>query len=517
MSPTRDRHIHTAKQSSTHQSHNSVRRPFSAQVDCAEWARDVSAHVTRTMNNSTPYDHTTPPPTPPNNVQSQSPRPSCDVTGLPAFDVPRQTAAYAHTPRPADHIVPRDGLCNASRKPGRYSARETFATPTRRPQRPQDRGPPKLPAIPKTLNSQNVRRPLDYTFRFPALLQDDKPQRPITSKHNKPQYRGVDVMPTATVTAPQMPTIPNAPMAPSPKLGTEPRKTPEVTNCFPQMNRSNSSKDGSSWGSRVHKRCPGEIFDITFNFWSPSRRRAEMSPPVSPRTSVSSESGSLTPAPEEPHIKKQRVDNSGAKATTSPTHNKNGYNHGPAPTGPANIWFEEGITRFSPIVSSADPHPGRPVDSSIPSYSELRRRRKESKEGYHTYLKEERRRASNPDERDAHLVFAVEIEAYKSHAREVEERLDKEARILGLTCNIPSRKRASTLTRRRDHKPSPHSTTSSSTLMRTNSDNNTNRFLTHIRTSQEARQRRRASEEQAINDARVFTHDDNTWLMGDPL
>jgi hypothetical protein len=472
------------------------------------------------MNNSTPYDHTTPPPSPPNNIRPQIPREPRDVRGLPAIDVSRQPAAYAHTPRPADHIVPRDGLCNGSRKPGRYSARDTFAIPTQRPQHLQDRVSRRLPLTSTTFNHQNEGRPLGYNFRFP-VLRDDIRQRLTTPWHNKPQYRGADVMPTTVITAPQMPTIPKAPMSPMSKLNTNSKITPEATKCFSLIKRSNSSKSqksDSSWGSRVRKR-PGEIFDVAFNFWCPSRRRADMSPPVSPRTSVSSDSDSPTPTPDEPHIKKQRVDSSGTKATTSPTHNKNGYNHSPAPTGPANIWFEEDITRSTPIATSADPHPGRPVDFSFPSNTNLQDfqcRRKESIEGYHTYLEEERRRSSDPAYHDL-WVFAVELEAYRSHAREVEERLDKEARILGLTTNIPSRRRSSTVNRPQAPLSPPSTASHSSTLVRTNSDKSTDRFLSHVRASQQARQRRRMSEEQALNDARVFVHGNESFLLGDPL
>jgi hypothetical protein len=522
MSPTQDHQVHTAKDSDTQKHRKIVRRPFSAQVDCAEWARDVSAHVTRTMDNSTPYDHTTPPLSPPNNIQSQIPREPRDVRGLPAIDVSRQLAAYAHTPRPADHIVPRDSLCNGSRKPGRYSARGTFATRTQRSQNLQDRASLILPPISTTVNHQKEGRPLNYNFRFP-VHQDDILQILTTPWHNKPRYRGVDVMPTAVMMAPQMPTIPKAPTSPMSKLDTNSKVTPEVTKCFSPMKRSNSSKSqksDSSWGSRVRKR-PGEIFDAAFSFWSPSRRRADMSHPVSPRTSVSSDSGSPTPTPDEFHIKKQRIDSSGTKVTTSPTHNKNGYNHEPAPTGPANIWLEEDTTRFSPIATSADPHPGRPVDFSFPSYSNLQNlqcRRKESIEGYHTYLEEERRRSSDAAYSDP-WVFAIELEASKSHAKEVEERVDKEARILGLTTNIPSctLKRASTTNHGQRRLCLPSTASRSSTLCRTNSDNSTDRFLSHVRASQQARQRRRMSEEQGLNDARVFVHGNENFLLGDPL
>jgi hypothetical protein len=73
---------------------------------CAKWARDVSAHVTRTMDKSTPYDQATPPPSPP---RTQTPRPKHNVEKLLAFEFPRKSAAYPQPVRPADHSVARNG------------------------------------------------------------------------------------------------------------------------------------------------------------------------------------------------------------------------------------------------------------------------------------------------------------------------------------------------------------------------------------------------------------------------
>ncbi|EAT80469.2 hypothetical protein SNOG_12057 [Parastagonospora nodorum SN15] len=193
--------------------------------DCAKCARDVSAHVTRPIDNSTPYDQATPPPPPPNNIRTQTPRSSGGVKGLPATDVPRQTAACPHTPRPADHLVARDDLHYDNRKPGPSSGKEATLAPSS--QNTQDSL--------KQNTSVPVTKPLSlFDTTKSDHLQDIVPERPTTPRYNKPQparYRGVDNMPAITMTAPRLPMFPKAAPKPRPaKLDLAPLVVESVEN-----------------------------------------------------------------------------------------------------------------------------------------------------------------------------------------------------------------------------------------------------------------------------------------------
>jgi len=484
-------------------------------LNCPKWPRDVSAHVTRPIDNSTPYDQATPPPSPPNNIRTQTPRSSGGVKGLPATDVPRQTAACPPSPRPADHLVAQDDLHYDNRKPGPSSGNETTFTPST--QRTQDSL--------KQNTSVSITTPLSlFDATKPDHLQDIVPGRPSTPRYNKPQparYRGVDNMPALTMTAPRLPMFPKAAPKPRPaKLDLTPLVVESVeTSTIPRRQL--------SWSARARKRR-NSIFDETFNFWAPSRRKRAHSPPVSPRTSLArSDSGSPTPTPENPSIKRHCVGASGSKTATSPKHNSASSERRLASAG-----LEEDIARISLDATSSEAHPGSPVDFSSTSYftTQPERGRRTSQYPYPSYLEHSRERSPslNPN---ASLVFAVPLNQYHHHAREVEEELAEGPHILDLAStstshrlsftdstssdDVPSRPRSNSSSQR----PSIEtiSSTGSSTLVNSSSsgsgsESHADRFLTHVRASQEAR-RRRSTEDRR----RIFVKNDENdkWLIGD--
>ncbi|KAH3910671.1 hypothetical protein HBI56_189730 [Parastagonospora nodorum] len=488
--------------------------------DCAKCARDVSAHVTRPIDNSTPYDQATPPPPPPNNIRTQTPRSSGGVKGLPATDVPRQTAACPHTPRPADHLVARDDLHYDNRKPGPSSGKEATLAPSS--QNTQDSL--------KQNTSVPVTKPLSlFDTTKSDHLQDIVPERPTTPRYNKPQparYRGVDNMPAITMTAPRLPMFPKAAPKPRPaKLDLAPLVVESVEN-------PNIPRRQLSWSARVRKRR-NSIFDDTFNFWAPSRRKRAHSPPVSPRTSIAlSDSGSPTPTPDEPYNKRQRVETSESKAATSPKHNSASSDRRFASAG-----LEEDIARISLDATSSEAHPGSPVDFSTTSYftTQPERGRSTSQHPYPSYLEHSREHSPSLDP-NASLIFAVPIDQYRHDARELEEELAQGPRMLGLGHPLPIRSRSNSTSHRlstdstsSEGLPSrSHSTTSSqrpsietissigsSTLVNSStrgSDSHADRFLNHVRASQEAR-RRRSTEDRR----RIFVKNDenDNWLLGD--
>lgn len=477
--------------------------------DCAKWARDVSAHVTRPIDNSTPYDQATPPPSLPNNIRTQTPRSSGGVKGLPATDVPRQTAACP--PCPADHLVAQDDLHYDNRKPGPSSGKETTFTPSSR--RTQDSL--------KQTTSVSVTKPLSlFDTANHDHLQEIVPERPTTPRYNEPQparYRGVDNMPALTMMAPRLPMFPKA----APKL--RPAKLDLTPLVVESVETPNIPRRQLSWSARARKRR-NSIFDDTFNFWAPSRRKRTHSPPVSPRTSIArSDSGSPTPTPENPYNKRQCVGTSGLKAATSPKHNSTSSERRLASAG-----LEEDIARISLDATSSEAHPGSPVDFSTTSYFTTQPERGRHQSQFPSYLEHSREHSPslNPN---VSLIFAVPIDQYHDHAREVEAELAQGPHILDLASTSTSHRLSLTDSTSSEDDPSRShsnsasqrpsietiSSTGSSTLVNSSSsgsESHADRFLTHVRASQEAR-RRRSTEDRR----RIFVKNDENdkWLIGD--
>ena len=109
--------------------------------------------------------------------------------------------------------------------------------------------------------------------------------------------------------------------------------------------------------------------------------------------------------------------------------------------------------------------------------------------------------------------------------------MNKEARILGLSSNIPNRKRACTLERtsRTARKVAPATPLSSNASMKSRfsrrtssaaSDPSMDRFLTHIRASQEARAAKRTNEnpdEESCTNTVFVDEREKGWLGDEPL
>jgi hypothetical protein len=447
------------------------------------WARDLPALVTSIMTNATPYDHTTPPPSPQTNSQSQTPQISCAVFRPPVTVNPRQTTpAAAYIPLREGRTVARDGFY-ALRKSASFPSRTTSFS------------------IPENSNSKanpykNGGVPVAPLAVRPQTAHDKAPER-------KPEPNLLDDLQDDI---PQKPTMPKVP-----KLNDMATVEPASST------KTKVKKNKVNWTSKLRQqRRPSEIFNMNFSFNSPSRRRpSDHTPQVSPRTSISSDSSSPTPTPEEP-FKRQRVDSSSnpnPNSSPSFTHNSSGYNLGPAPSGPANIWFAEDILRLTPISTRAPPHPGFPVSfTSLFSREAFARTRKsaeqEDDECYHTYLDEQRLRDNSSPHQTR--IFHMDMDDSLHHHSSTHDPIRaidsaKEARISGLVTNP---KHANTHTR----KSTASSSASGSTRTRrtssslSNPDPSTDKFLEHVRKSQEARRCNSAEKKR-----------EEVWLGDDPL
>jgi hypothetical protein len=263
------------------------------------------------------------------------------------------------------------------------------------------------------------------------------------------------------------------------------------------------------------------------------RRTADRTPQISPRSSFSSGSGS-TKSKSGDSPKRQRTESSESLKTViyrggsrSPTHNTHGYNMGPVPTGPANIWGYDDTTTFQSLAvsSTSEAHPGLPVDfSRFPSFpgtdsfsrdlpSATPQERVDSTKAYHDFVSTVARR--NSSSRDScSTTTASNIEA-----------LNKESRMLGLDSNCSSRKTTDACP-----PPPPSSSTGSSAssaawsagesrvTSRTSScvsDPSTEAFLTHVRASQEARMLRKAMQCGLDGGNAVFVDEYERGFLGD--
>ncbi|KAF1920431.1 hypothetical protein BDU57DRAFT_534209 [Ampelomyces quisqualis] len=259
--------------------------------------------------------------------------------------------------------------------------------------------------------------------------------------------------------------------------------TPEVTS-----KPKNSTKLKDTWTSFIGwQPRSSEIFSKNFSFGTSSRRRpCDHTPPISPRTSMSSDSGSITPTPEEP-FKRQRVDPSKPNvdqivhSQCSPTHNTSGYNLGPVPTGPANIWGIEDISSPRPIATRTEAHPGFLVAMNQDS----QRPKPKNTDPYHAYLDSSKRPTPWPN---IPHTFPTTPTSTPTHNQPVP--LPKQPRVLDLAPNVAPRHRSRTLDAKppprqpRAHKGAASVMTRSSSVA---SDPSADRFLAHVRASVEAR------------------------------
>ncbi|KAL5121070.1 hypothetical protein ACEQ8H_000921 [Pleosporales sp. CAS-2024a] len=267
----------------------------------------------------------------------------------------------------------------------------------------------------------------------------------------------------------------------------------------------------SSWSSRVRKRRPSEIFDATFNFWAPSRRRIKYTPPLSPRTSSENlRHGTRAATPGEPCNKKQRVDSFSAKDTRLPTHHQDASEDGSDSAAITHIRLKDMATQVCPLAKNTDPHPGQPVDFSIPCYAGIQQEppRRENHELYHTHPEEPFPGILSPTD-DVSIIFTGTTK-YCPPICEAEQDQGTESRIPWLSNTEPARHGSSTGCSRPPLRSSSSASTAAAATR--SSDSSTYRFLSHVRASQEAR-RRRSTEDRSS----IFAdddHDDN-WLWGD--
>jgi hypothetical protein len=478
------------------------------------------------MINTTPYDHTTPPSSPQTNSQSHTVKPSCAVSRSQAAVKPRQTTpAATYTPLGECRTVARDGMYCALRKSAscpnnKISSSTTKSSVSKATSRKKGgflAAP--LPSRPKATQDKVVtHKPEENLLR--DLLQDDVPQ------------------------ASTMPKAPKSNNMTTIKATSNPTAT-----------KTKVKKDKPLWVSRLCPR-PSDIFNMSFSFSTPSRRRlSDHTPQISPRASISPEPISPTPTPEEPTTcpsissdssspapsppedstkslsvssdssppkptreespKRQRFDSSGVNMSPLPiphtlsTHHSGGYNLGPTPTGPANIWFAEDIMSFRPVSTLIEAHPGFPVDFATLFSNDTPPRKQDDEEEYHAYLNEQRHRENlSPNQT---RIFHLEMDELQCSTTKHQKSLSKEARILGLPSivHIPNTTRANNTTVQRKSYDTARTSASGSTrtgrTSSSQSDPSTDRFLTHVRKSQEARRRHSASMNSEV------------WLGADPL
>jgi hypothetical protein len=329
----------------------------------------------------------------------------------------------------------------------------------------------------------------------------------------------------------------SAPDTPMPVLlpvtASAEKSTAAITKTTAPMDPFDDDQPVSVKPYKVHvvKRRPSQVFDMSFSFSAPSRRRAcDRTPQISPRTSISSS------RPDEGiPDKRQRIDSSGTHSfkwlgrlvsRSSVDHPRYDFDpefhdsacdsdEGVSSTrcSPAYRWDTKNVDSFcsqSPESNTCDEvdlakypfvhtrteaHPGHPVNFSAPT-------RDDEIFGsvsapYHTYLSESWRRSSMPAPR-------VCSPKSKSH----EDKNAKESRILGLTSNTaPNRKRACTLERttRQTLPPAATSSNVSMASARTSSsasDPSSERFLSHVRKSLEARAMKKGRMQSVFRDER---------------
>jgi hypothetical protein len=441
------------------------------------------------MTDPTPYDHTTPPPSPQTNSQSRTPQLSCAVTRPQATVKSHQTApAAAYTPPCEGRTVARDGFYYPLRRSSSFPSSQTSSHTTQH-------------LIPK----ENPHK--DTDFSLTPLAGRPQPSRDETAR-GKPQLSLLERFLMDTV--PQVSHLTQVHVPDEMATDGKPKKKKKLP---------------AVWTSKLRQpRRPSEIFNINFSFSASSRRGpSDHTPQISPRTSISSDSGSPTSTSED-SFKRQRVDSSDSssmtlKPFTTNSPRSDGWCPGPSPSpnGAPGSWFPEHIKSFCPVATSADPHPGFLVDFASSSSDEARRKKDE--QGYHDYLNEERRHLnSSPDE---NRIFYMDMDVEDDIPPAYREDVTKQARILGLSGNATNIKRASTVhidTRKCGAQSGSSSSGSGSYRTRTSStmsDPSTDKFLTHVRASQEARKLARTLSEGKKG---VYANDDmKIWLGNDPL
>ncbi|KAH7394111.1 hypothetical protein DE146DRAFT_634026 [Phaeosphaeria sp. MPI-PUGE-AT-0046c] len=434
------------------------------------------------MANSTPYDYTTTPPYPQSGYQSQIPQGSCAVTKWRAQVPPgRSPPPYAtsYTSRPA----PREGQAVAQDV-------DLFDIRTRCVSL-SDRDKPGyfdfLKQRPTKLGTQGGLP--EHTS-----LPDKQP-----NQHSQTMELGLDPPPNLRIE--RLPD--DVPMNPTtPKLVRPPSlSTGQLT-----MKVNSSTNTNSTLTAKLRRpRLPGNIFDVSFSFTAPSHRHvSDLTPPISPRTSISSDSSSPTPTPEEP-FKRQRIEPSTttprsaqqtAPVNLSATHKSANFNAASAPLGPSTSWclrdpleFKD-PKRFGIAVTHIEPHPGTLIDFSAATKSLEAIRQKREEEEYHDYLDQVRRHNDLPSPDEPRTLFDMDVEEQEQLSSQQRELLGKGMRLFGLEADVHGRRRACSMNPTLLKSPTSSSSANQYSGARpgsSSSDPSMDRFLTHVRASQEAR------------------------------
>lgn len=520
-----DRTTHIAKKISITSFHNSTHCSFPHTTDSAEWARDLSAHVTSIMANSTP---STSPPTPQSSDQSQTPPLSETVTKWranipPGKSPPHHANRYATRPGPREGstVAQDDDLLKAVRM---YSLSERDA-------------PGYFDFYPPELGTQQ-----DLSGRRP---QPDKQP----SSHDQDKTLSLDPPPSLLIErlqddVPMKTTIPKPGELPIMSTGQLPVKPDASSNTKPTLT------------ARMRRPYRPGIFNIAFSFTIPSRRRAsDVTPPISPRTCISSDACLPMATPDAP-VKRQRIDASTSPPPLQATPTARAASLGMPPfavfdsgTGSSQWWSSSDPLKLNDpkhiraIPTHTEPHPGKLIDFSVANKSleAIRQQRAmeedsdTDEEEYHNHLDSSQRRYYSPSPHHTRILFNIGIDSKDNTSlqRHCKETSGKEPRILCLSSppTVSCLRRASSLPHPPQSGPpststsGPSSSSSSTLLPRTpntrtpsvcsdpgvsNPAVSVDRFLMHIRASQEAR---------AVKLRQQVFRDDEMrgWLGDEPL
>jgi hypothetical protein len=443
----------------------------------AVWARD--SHVTSTMPTPTPYDRTTPPtpahfhkPLPPTPRQTSSNAPTSLFAVRPHATAPRPAAL------PREHGL-QDDLYYAFTRDAHISS-----------------STPDAQGIANRLNlycprPQAQQHQQQRTLPLPNIPVGRRPRTELERLHAS----GHPGTMATQISNRQLPPLP-----------LKPAKT-----------WANSTFTFEKVGQK--KRRPSEIFNINFGFHFSSRRRtsSDSSPNISPRTSISSASGTSLPSKDIlDSFKRQRIDSTDSDVAMVFGIDQETLRSSTYPNFQAPVPSPPSSTR----CDSGEAHPGHLVDFTSPDYSvsgesePLQHQQTKTNsdfnlrldtDAYHAYLASTtQRRKSFPTTSAARRIREEIAMLHKL------DNLDTEAKTfnssLNMNADANTRKRVRRTLENQDignkrqssTPPSAPTTTEEGSVMegmnggseihRSSSDPSTQAFLAHIRASLSARQ-----------------------------
>lgn len=453
-----------------------IRKRKNFGVTSAAWARDHTHTITSQMFAPTPYDCTTPP-----WIAQASPLPNFPVQQTSTNTLP--TSHFAPDPRlprpaPREQCLQDDLFYTFTRDA--YLSSETTAA--------KEVAQILQPYYPPT---EKINRTLPL---------------PRVTKQGPNNNNNLQFFAPFTPFIPFTPLIPIAPAIPNAlKMEVTSRPLPSLLPQFAPMTMASKPASAAPWSfpnlKKKRRRRASQIFNMNFSFGFGSRRKSQdHSPDISPRTSISSASGS--PRSEiEQSSKRQRIDSraTDAEAVFSPEKNI----RIPDSDNTAIV--------LSRCNSTGEVHPGQLVDftskpvptmpeptvapapthSSPASEFELRL----SSDAYHDYLATSQRRKSFPAgewaARRVREEFQMlhKLEKLETKIEDPFKRFRESAR--KRICTVDRKAKLSATTSPNTIAPTPSMDAPSvpCELRRTPSDPSTEAFLIHVRASLEARKR----------------------------